>query len=137
MKPVREPSGVVSADVLRHPIKEKARRMLQKALEAAKSGEHNSAIIQLVAVLAKFPESAPYVHSILGVEYVKTNRFAEAVNSLEQAVALLPHDAVNRYNLAVSLLCDREVEQGEHEARRAVELDPDNPTMRALVEPAR
>src|SRR5262249_26015030 len=88
----------------------------------------------------KYPDSAAYVHSLLGVEYLKTNQFPAAVDSLEQAVGLLPHDAFNRYNLAVSLLSNRDLVRGEREAQRAIELDPDNPTMRALgdaLKPAR
>lgn len=98
------------------------------------AGEHENAIRQLLAVLAKYPESAAYVFSLLGVEYLRTDRFTDALDSFEQAVALLPHDAMNRYNLAVSLLCNHDVERGEQEARRARELAPTNPAMRELVD---
>jgi Flp pilus assembly protein TadD len=128
------PSGVVSADILRHPIKEKTRQLLQNAVKAMNAGEHENAIRQLLAVLAKYPESAAYVFSLLGVEYVRTDRFTDALDSFEQAVALLPHDAMNRYNLAVLLLCNHDVERGEQEARRALELAPTNPRMRELVD---
>lgn len=127
------PTDVVSTDLLRHPIGEKVRRMLRKAMDTITAGDHEAAIQQLLEILSKYPESTAYVHSLLGVEYLKTNRFPAAVDSLEQAVALLPHDAFNHYNLAVSLLCNRELERGEREAQRAIELDPDNPTIRALV----
>ena len=126
--------AVVSADLLRHPINEKARRMLRSALETINSGDHETAIQQLRDVLRRYPESAAYVHSLLGIEYFRTNRFSAAVESFVQAVALLPHDAVNRYNLGLSLLCNGDVERGEQELRRAVELDPNNPTVRALWE---
>jgi Flp pilus assembly protein TadD len=130
----QDPAGVVSADILRHPIKEKTRRLLQDAVKAMNAGEHENAIRQLLAVLAKYPESAAYVFSLLGVEYLRTDRFADAVDSFEQAVALLPHDATNRYNLAVSLLCNHDLERGEQEARRGLELAPTNSEMRELVD---
>lgn len=98
------------------------------------AGEHENAIRQLLSVLAKYPESAAYVFSLIGVEYLRTARFTDALDSFEQAVALLPHDAMNRYNLAVSLLCNHDVERGEQEARRAVEIAPTNPRMRELVD---
>lgn len=47
---------------------------------------------------------------------------------------LLPHDAMNRYNLAVSLLCKHDVKRGEQEARRALELATTNPMTRAFVD---
>jgi len=128
------PADRVSADILRHPIGEKVRRMLRKAMDTINEGSHEEAIKQLLEILSNHPESAAYVHSLLGVEYLKINQYPAAVDSLEQAVALLPHDAYNHYNLAVSLLCNRELERGEQEAHRALELDPDNPTIRALVD---
>ena len=107
--------------------------MLRKALDTIDTGDHAAAIKQLLEVLSKYPESAAYVHSLLGVEYMKTDQFQAAVDSFEQAVTLLPHDAINRHNLAVSLLCVHDVGRGAQEARRALELDPGNPTIRALV----
>src|SRR5215470_5836222 len=98
-RPAHGNSGTVSADVLRHPISEKARGMLQAALETMNSGNHEAAIDQLLDTLAKYPESAAYAHSLLGVEYLRTDRFIDAVESFEKAVLLLPHDAINRYNL--------------------------------------
>jgi Flp pilus assembly protein TadD len=103
-------------------------------MDTIDAGDHEAAIKQLLEVLSKYPESAAYVHSLLGVEYMKTDQFQAAVDSFEQAVALLPHDAINRHNLAVSLLCVRDVERGAQEARRALELDPSNPTIRSLVD---
>ncbi|HYK61970.1 MAG TPA: hypothetical protein VEV85_21220 [Bryobacteraceae bacterium] len=126
-------SGAVSADLLRHPIGEKVRSLLRKAMDTIDTGDHAAAIKQLLEVLSKYPESAAYVHSLLGVEYMKTDQFQAAVDSFEQAVTLLPHDAINRHNLAVSLLCVHDVGRGAQEARRALELDPGNPTIRALV----
>jgi Tfp pilus assembly protein PilF len=113
----------VSADILRHRLKDKARRMLQRALEAMNAGNHQAAIGQLRETLNKYPESAAYVHSFLGVEYVKTQQFADAVNSFEQATSLLPHDAMTHYNFGLSLACVGDYVRAEQETRRALELD--------------
>ncbi|MBV8842365.1 MAG: tetratricopeptide repeat protein [Bryobacterales bacterium] len=131
---VPEPAAKVSSDLVRHPINEKARHLLLKALETMNTGDHESAIEQLLAVLAKYPESAAYVHSLVGVEYIKTGRYPDAINSFEQAVALLPHDAVNRYNLGLSFVCNGDFERGAQEVRRALQMYPGNQAMRALLD---
>lgn len=125
---VRQPSqaGTISADILRHPITEKTRKQLRKAFETMQSGDHAAAIGQLLEILAKQPESAIYVHNLLGIEYMRTEQFRAAVSSFEQAVALLPHDSVTRYNWGLSLLCSGDSDRGQREIRKAVELDPKN-----------
>lgn len=129
-----EGPSVVSVDLLRHRLNQKARRMLQKAWDAMQSGHHRSAIQQLQATLAKYPDSDAYVHSLLGIEYLRTDQFEAAVDSFEKAVMLLPHDAINRYNLGLSLICAGDYHRGEQAVRRALEIDPANPTIRALLD---
>lgn len=132
-----EPSGgrghVISVDLLRHPITEKTRRMLQEALRMMGAGKHQAAIAQLQKTLAKYPDSAAYADSLIGIEYLKTDQFTAAVKALEGAVALLPHDAINRYNLGLSLVCAGDYGRGEQEVRRALEMDPKNASMQALL----
>ena len=128
----RGSAATVSADSLRHPISQKARGMLQKALRAMDSGDHYAAIKQLTLTLAKHPDSAAYVHSLLGVEYMRTERYQDAMNSFEQAAVLLPHDAVTRYNLGLSLVCNGVLDRGELEVQRAIQLDPTNSRMQSL-----
>lgn len=127
-------SDAISVDLLRHPVGEKVGVLLRKAMDTMDAGNHPAAIKQLLDILSKHPESAAYVHSLLGVEYFRTGQFRAAVDSLDQAVALLPHNALNHYNLAASLLRDHNVERSEREAKRAFELNPDDPAIRALVE---
>ena len=122
----------VSADSLRHPISKKARGMLQRALRAMDSGDHHAAIKQLTLTLAKYPDSAIYVHSLLGVEYMRIERYQDAMNSFEQAAVLLPNDAVIRYNLGLSLVCNGVLDRGELEVQRAIQLDPTNRRMQSL-----
>lgn len=100
IKPVNEPS-VVSVDLLRHPVSSKVRRLIVSALDKMESGDHEAAIEQLQEMLAKYPDSAPYVHDLLGVAYVKTDRCESAVASFEQAVSALSHDPVTHYYLGL------------------------------------
>src|ERR1700681_197170 len=87
------PAGKISAELLRYPLSDKARRMLQKALQTSKAGDHSGAVKQLQQTLTKCPDTGAYVHSLLGVEYLKTDQIPEAIDALERAVKLLPHDA--------------------------------------------
>ena len=95
--------ATISKDFLIHPLSAKARRRLVKALHLAKLGEHPAAIKELRETLLKEPSSAPYAQNLLGVEYVHNQQFAEARNSFEEAVRLMPHESINHSNLGVSL----------------------------------
>jgi tetratricopeptide (TPR) repeat protein len=128
------PAGVISADLLRHPLPAKARQMLQQAQRAADAGDHANAVQLLEGVLAKYPDSSAWIQSLLGVEYMKTDQFAAAVTSFEHAVLLLPHSAVDRSNLGVSLAAVGQYDRAGRELRRALELDGDNVKARQLLE---
>jgi tetratricopeptide (TPR) repeat protein len=127
-------SPTVSADMLRHPISSRTRSMLRRAVDWMRSGDHQKAIHQLEATLAKDPSSAAYVHSLLGYEYMVTDRAAAAIKCFEQAVALLPHDPANHHNFAISLLVAGDYERAEEEAIRAHDLAPDNLEINRLLD---
>jgi Flp pilus assembly protein TadD len=132
----RTPSGpaTISKDALMHPLSAKARRRLAKALHLAKLGEHTAAIKELRETLVKLPSSAPDAQSLLGVEYVQNQQFAEARNSFEEALRLMPHESVNHSNLGVSLAVAGDWNSAEREARKALELDPDNSKAKSLLD---
>jgi tetratricopeptide (TPR) repeat protein len=126
--------GKISADLLRHPLTEKSRQALHAALVTMDNGNHEDAVRQLRQAIEKYPDTVPYAVSLLGIEYIRLQQFGEAADSLQQAVALLPHDALNHYHLGLSLACAGDYERGEQEVRRAIQLDPRNTTMHALLE---
>lgn len=128
-----ETSATVSADMLRHPISSRTRQMLHRAIDWMRSGDHQKAIRQLEATLAKDPSSAAYVHSLLGYEFMRTDQVSAAISSFEQAVLLLPHDPANHHNFAVSLTVAGDYERAQAEARRAHDLAPDNPDIQHLL----
>jgi tetratricopeptide (TPR) repeat protein len=135
-QPVSGPSEAprtVSVELLRYPLSAKALNMLQKALQISEQGDHAGAVKQLEKTLAKFPGSGGYVYSLLGVEYLKTGQFSQAIDVLEQAVALLPHDASDHANLGLALVCKGQYDRAEPELRRALELDPHNSTAGRLI----
>ena len=129
-----EKSPAVSADMLRHPISSRTRHMLHRAVDWMRSGDHQKAIQQLEATLAKDPSSAAYVHSLLGYERRRTDQVTAAIHCFEQAVLLLPHDPANHHNFAVSLVVAGDYERAEEEARRAHELAPNNPDIQHLLD---
>jgi Tfp pilus assembly protein PilF len=108
--------------------------MLQRALDWMRSGKHREAIHQLEATLAKDPSSAAYVHSLLGFEYMQTDQFAASVNCFEQAVSLLPHDAINHVNFGISLARIGDYKRAEEEARRALDLAPGNAEIQRFLD---
>jgi Tfp pilus assembly protein PilF len=120
--------------MLRHPISSRTRRMLHRAVDRMRSGDHQKAIYQLEATLSKDPSSAAYVHSLLGYEYMVTEQVTAAITCFEKAVLLLPHDPANHHNFAVSLLMAGNYERAEEEARRAHDLAPDNPEINRLLD---
>jgi len=133
----RQPAGTVSVELLRHPISEPAKALLRKAMRAANAGDHTGAIKQLNAALAKYPSSDAHVYSILGVEYLRTEQYEEAVNSLERAAELLPHDATNHSNLGLSLITLKQFDRAEAELQRALELDATMTKTRQLLQALR
>jgi Flp pilus assembly protein TadD len=132
----RVPSGpaTISADVLRHPLTSRARRRLEKAWHLAEIGEHPAAIKELRETLVKEPSSAPYAQNMLGLEYVESRQYAEARNSFEEAVRLMPHESVNHSNLGYSLAVAGEMNSAEQEARKAIQLDPMNSKAKSLLD---
>lgn len=127
------PSGTISAELLQYPLSSKARHMLQKAVQLSDAGDHAQAVKQLQKTLVKFPGTGAYVYSLIGVEYMKTRQFPEAIDALEQAVKLLPHDASNHANLGLALVSNGERARAEPELRRALELDPHYAMARQLL----
>jgi len=108
----------ISVDLLRQPLSRGAKQILQNAQHAADAGDHKRAIALLNIALAKYPESAAWMQSMLGVEYLKTEQFAAAVTSLEEAIVLLPRDAIDRSNLGFALASAGQYDRAELELRR-------------------
>jgi tetratricopeptide (TPR) repeat protein len=127
-------SGTVPVELLRHPLDQKTRRMLRKALDMIDRGSHEAAIGRLQEILAKNPDAGYYSYSLLGFAYLKTDRYALAVDSFEKALTVVPDDAVNHYNLGLSLVSAGNYDRGRKEVRHALDLDPSIAPAKALLE---
>lgn len=124
----------ISADVLRHPLSSKVRRLLEKAMHHADLGDHPAAIQGLRETLAKNPSSAPYAQNMLGVEYVQVHRLSDAKNCFAEAIRLMPHESINYANLGYTLAITGDLDSAEQEVRKALQLDPDNFKAKAILE---
>ena len=132
--PKTAPTPTVSAELLRQPLPSKARQMLLKGQRASDGGDHAKALQLFTAALAKYPGSAAWTQSLLGVEYLKVDRFKDAVASFDQAVLLLPRDAINHSNLGLSLILTGQYGRAGGELTRALELDPANAQAKQLLD---
>ena len=124
----------VSADVLRHPLSSKGRRMFEKAMHFAEMGDHHAAIDGLRDALAKCPADAPYAHNLLGLEYIETREYTEAKESFAEAARLMPRESSNHSNLGLSLAIVGDWETAEKEERRALQLDKSNSRARVILD---
>jgi tetratricopeptide (TPR) repeat protein len=126
--------AIVSIDTLRHPLSSKGGQLLEKAMKFARRGNHAAAINSLRDALVKYPTDAPYVHNLLGFEFLKTNRLMEAKNSYEEVVRLMPHESYTHANYALSLAVIGELDSAEKEVRTAIELDKGNSKAKSILE---
>jgi tetratricopeptide (TPR) repeat protein len=134
LAPERGIKMTISVDRLRRPLSSKALRWLHIAQDYGRSGDHQRAIRLLQETLAKEPATAPYVHSMLGIEYLRTGRLADALPELDSGVRLLPHEAVNHSNYAFALYLTGDYAGSKRELQRALELDPQTSTLHSLIQ---
>jgi tetratricopeptide (TPR) repeat protein len=128
------PAGTISSDILRHPLSGKARSLLQKIMHLSEAGDHVAAIGALREALVKQPRAEPYIDSLLGIEYLKTNQFATAAESFGKAVRIMPHESATHSNLGLSLALMGKFSQAETELNQALELDKTNTNARTILE---
>jgi len=130
--PAQAAAATISADQLQHPLTSRGAKMIRKAQEYAEAGDHSKAIEELKRALTE-PSAIPYAHSILGTEYLKTGQAGLAQGELEQAVEMLPHEAVLHSNLAYALFLRGDADRGEQEVRKALDLDHNNSHAQRLL----
>jgi Flp pilus assembly protein TadD len=124
----------VSADFLKRPLSGKARKKMNVAIRALDNHQYESATILLKETLKRHPETEAHVHTALAFALIRMERFEEALPSLHRAVLLLPHDAFNRFNLAVALAGSGRFDAALAEARRAQEMAPHSLLARRLID---
>jgi Tfp pilus assembly protein PilF len=118
-------TGTISVGNLAKPPSKTALKYLAKAQRYSEEGNSAKAI-EVLRSAPLDPAGAPYIHSRLGTEYLKSGQFALAVPDLEEAARLLPKEPAHHSNLAYAYQALGQLEHAEKEARLAVELDHSN-----------
>jgi len=129
---IPEPAGAVSVEQLQHPLSRKGEKLILQAKNFAAKGDHGKAIAELQLAL-KERSAIPYAYSLLGSEYLKSGQVPDAIDSLEQAVKLLPRNVINHSNLGYALYLRGELERAEKEVRQALDIDRNNKTTRFVL----
>ncbi len=97
-------------------------------LELASLYEQAKRIDEAIAIYEKFPEN-PAVRERLGSLMLANGRAADAIPSLEQAVAKSP-TAANHYALAAAYIRSKQPDKAEQQLQAALKLEPANLELR-------
>ena len=107
-----------------------ARDLFQQALENARAGNHVKAIEQLKSAISQAPRFA-LAYNELAVQYLRTGRAAQAVETLREALGINPEDFTLRLNYGIALLNQKKFEAAETELRLAIQKsNADSPAAR-------
>jgi Flp pilus assembly protein TadD len=101
-----------------------ARELFQQALENVRAANHAKAIEQLRSVTAQAPKFG-LAYNELAVEYLRTGRAAEGVETFKEALRITPDDPTLQLNYGIALLNLKDFAAAETELRLATQ----NPNM--------
>jgi TolA-binding protein len=105
-----------------------AQDLYKHALENARTGDHKKAIEQLKAAILQAPRFA-LAYNELAMEYLKTGKGAQAVETLKEALGIDPGDFTLLLNYGIALLNQKKFEAAETELRSANQKNnADSPT---------
>jgi Tfp pilus assembly protein PilF/predicted RNA-binding protein with TRAM domain len=116
-----------------------AQELFQQALESVRAGNHAKAIDQLKSVISQAPRFG-LAYNELAVQYLKTGRETQAVETLKEGLGISPEDFTLRLNYGIALLNQKKFAAAETELRLAIQkTNADSPVSRfylamALIE---
>ena len=111
--------GVINAALAEVP--EAARNLYEQALELAKAGNSQQAIVNLKTAISLYP-NFPLALNELGVEYLKSGDPRKAIDPLRSAVKLSPDAFTPKLNLGISLLEVQQYADAELQLRDALKI---------------
>ena len=116
--PTNARPGVVSSVSARVP--KHATEIYRKAVEIAKTGDHQGAIEQLKLSIAAYPEYAVALNE-LGVQYLRLNELEKAEEAFNSALKIEPLAAEPLVNRGIALFRLKRYADAEPLLRRAIE----------------
>jgi tetratricopeptide (TPR) repeat protein len=122
----RAPGGPISVAQLQHPPTRKAFQDVQAAQKLSNAGNFEKAAEKLREAV----EISPYwadAHTNLGVQYIRTSRYAEAEGELSRAVELGGPNAMVLTDLATAQLAEKKYSDAAGTARRALQVESGYP----------
>jgi tetratricopeptide (TPR) repeat protein len=119
-------SGVVSLNQLTHKPPKAARKAFEKSVALVNKGDEHGSFLLLQKAVEIDPE---YVQAInnLGVRHMLAARLDQAAECFERSIALDPHSYPAHSNLAHIFILKANFKAAETAARRAIELDGEDP----------
>jgi tetratricopeptide (TPR) repeat protein len=115
-------SNVVTVQKLAHVVPEKARKEIQKAEKARIGNRTEEAIGRFNKVIRMYPEYVSARNNLAAV-YLKAGKPGPAVEQLEEAVKIDPHNSMLYMNLTLGYAMLSRLDAAERAARTAIELD--------------
>jgi Flp pilus assembly protein TadD len=131
-RPQQYASYTVSADWLRNIQSKATRQSINRARRYSAAGEHMKAIETLKQIRAK-GNSAPYLSSLLGFEYLQVGQAEQARTELAAYVRMLPNEPIGRSNFALALYAVGEYDRAFQEITQALALAPGNHTSELIL----
>lgn len=98
-----------------------------------KVGKFDAAEQFFVKAAASNPAD-PKIYARLGLLYLQTKNYSDAIEALKVAVKLDKYNPSRHYNLALAYWGNKDVQRAISSAREAITLDPVTPKYRQLLE---
>ena len=125
--------GVVSVERLRHPVPEKAVRVLADANRLWQAGRAEEAGDKLRPAVARYPDVWE-IRLNLGIVEMKLEHFDAAAEQFLKARELQPRSETAAVGAGFALMRLKRMEDAERAAKDAVAIEPGNQTARILLE---
>lgn len=99
-------------------------KLIEKLVQFCKNGDHQTACLNTLKLLKKFPYS-PILHNILGVSNYSLGKFKNAIDALKTAIKLRPEYAEAYNNMGLTYAAIKEINKAIYCYQKALKIRPD------------